>query len=163
MWVFNIILAQSASLSISNIAKPVQIFYVIFRIMENWRIDMILLCLKWFCSIENLIEWLNSRKAYKKQTLILLEKYLERKSERPGKIFPIQMEREKLDIFHLPRKEESWKVFPKIGIFGFGSKFIDANVVNRNTNRKSQHQPCPDVWFCCHDQLLFGREEGRRL
>ena len=114
MWVFNIILAQSASLSISNIAKPVQIFYVIFRIMENWRIDMILLCLKWFCSIENLIEWLNSRKAYKKQTLILLEKYLERKSERPGKIFLIQMEREKLDIFHLPRKEESWKVFPKI-------------------------------------------------
>ena len=114
MWVFNIILAQSASLSISNIAKPVQIFYVIFRIMENWRIDMILLCLKWFCRIENLIEWLNSRKAYKKQTLILLEKYLERKSERPGKIFPIQMEREKLDIFHLPRKEESWKVFPKI-------------------------------------------------
>ena len=114
MWVFNIILAQSASLSISNIAKPVQIFYVIFRIMENWRIDMILLCLKWFCFIENIIEWLNSRKAYKKQTLILLEKYLERKSERPGKIFPIQMEREKLDIFHLPRKEESWKVFPKI-------------------------------------------------
>ena len=46
--------------------------------------------------------------------LILLKKYLERKSERPGKIFPIQMEREKLDIFHLPRKEESWKVFPKI-------------------------------------------------
>ena len=44
----------------------------------------------------------------------MLEKYLERKSERPGKIFPIQMEREKLDIFHLPRKEESWKVFPKI-------------------------------------------------
>ena len=99
MWVFNIILAQSASLSISNIAKPVQIFYVIFRIMENWRIDMILLCLKWFCSIENLIEWLNSRKAYKKQTLILLEKYLERKSERPGKIFPIQMEREKIGYF----------------------------------------------------------------
>ena len=60
------------------------------------------------------MEWLNSQKAYKKQTLILLEKYLERKSERPGKIFPIQMEREKLDIFHLPRKEESWKVFPKI-------------------------------------------------
>ena len=136
MWVFNIILAQSASLSISNIAKPVQIFYVIFRIMENWRIDMILLCLKWFCSIENLIEWLNSRKAYKKQTLILLEKYLERKSERPGKIFPIQMEREKLDIFHLPRKEESWKVFPKIleRIMPWLKAFLGGNTTNKFEN-----------------------------
>ena len=30
---------------------------------------MILLCLKRFCYIEKLIEWQNSRKAYKKQTL----------------------------------------------------------------------------------------------
>ena len=37
--------------------------------MENWRFDMILLCLKWFCYIEKLIEWQNSRKAYKKQAL----------------------------------------------------------------------------------------------
>ena len=41
----------------------------LFRITENWRIDMILLFLKWFCFIENLIEWQNSQKAYKKQTL----------------------------------------------------------------------------------------------
>ena len=39
--------------------------------MENWRFDMILLFLKWFCFIENLIEWQNSRKTYKKQTLTL--------------------------------------------------------------------------------------------
>ena len=32
---------------------------------------MILLFLKWFCFIENLIEWQNSQKAYKKQTLEL--------------------------------------------------------------------------------------------
>ena len=44
---------------------------IVFRIMKNWRFDMILLCLKCFCYIENLIEWQNSRKAYKKQTLIL--------------------------------------------------------------------------------------------
>ena len=31
----------------------------------------------------------------------MLEKYLERKSERPGKIFPIQMEREKIGYFPL--------------------------------------------------------------
>ena len=37
--------------------------------MKNWRIDMILLFLKWIYFIENLIEWQNSKKAYKKQTL----------------------------------------------------------------------------------------------
>ena len=31
--------------------------------------------------------------------LILQKKYLERKSERPGNIFPIQMEREKIGYF----------------------------------------------------------------
>ena len=43
---------------------------ILFRIMKNWRFDMILLCLKWFCYIEKLIEWQNSRKAYEKQTLV---------------------------------------------------------------------------------------------
>ena len=38
---------------------------ILFRIMENWRFDIILLCLKWFCYIEKLIEWQNWRKAYK--------------------------------------------------------------------------------------------------
>ena len=47
---------------------------ILFRIMENWRFDMNLLCLKWFCFIENLIEWQNSWKAYKKQTLHTLWK-----------------------------------------------------------------------------------------
>ena len=37
--------------------------------MKNWGFDMILLLLKRFCFIENLIEWQNSQKAYKKQTL----------------------------------------------------------------------------------------------
>ena len=50
---------------------------ILFRIMENWRFDMNLLCLKWFCFIENLIEWQNSWKAYKKQTLILYFKILQ--------------------------------------------------------------------------------------
>ena len=43
---------------------------ILFWIMENWRFDIIFLCLKWFCFIEKLIEWQNSQKAYKKQTLI---------------------------------------------------------------------------------------------
>ena len=42
---------------------------ILFKMMKNWRFDMILLFLKWFCFIENLIEWQNSQKAYKKQTL----------------------------------------------------------------------------------------------
>ena len=29
-----------------------------------------MICLKWFCYIEKIIEWQNSRKAYKKQTLV---------------------------------------------------------------------------------------------
>ena len=45
---------------------------ILFRITENWRFDMILPFLKWFCFIENLIEWQNSQKAYKKQTLICI-------------------------------------------------------------------------------------------
>ena len=45
---------------------------ILFRITENWRFDMLLLCLKWFCYIEKItIEWQNSRKAYKKQTLMM--------------------------------------------------------------------------------------------
>ena len=42
---------------------------ILFRIIKNWRFEKILQCLKWFCYIENLIEWQNLRKAYKKQTL----------------------------------------------------------------------------------------------
>ena len=49
---------------------------ILFRITENWRFDMILLFLKWFCFIENLIEWQNSQKAYKKQTLVIFPKIL---------------------------------------------------------------------------------------
>ena len=38
-----------------------------FRMRKNWRFDMILLRLKWFCYIEKLIEWQFSQKAYKKK------------------------------------------------------------------------------------------------
>ena len=40
---------------------------ILFRVMEKWRFDMILLRLKWFCYIEKLIEWQFSQKAYKKK------------------------------------------------------------------------------------------------
>ena len=58
------------------VAKSYQMFQnqykfsmIIFIITENWRIDKISLRLKLFCFIEKLIEWQNSRRAYKKQTL----------------------------------------------------------------------------------------------
>ena len=43
---------------------------ILFKMIKNWRFDMILQFLKWFCFIEILIEWHNSQKAYKKQTLV---------------------------------------------------------------------------------------------
>ena len=43
---------------------------ILFRMMKNWRFDMISLRLILFYYIEKLIEWQNSQKAYKKQTLI---------------------------------------------------------------------------------------------
>ena len=48
-----------------------KISMIAFRIMKNWRFDKILLCLKWFCYTDKLIEWQNWWKAYKKQTLVL--------------------------------------------------------------------------------------------
>ena len=60
---------------------------ILFRIKENWRFDMNLLFLKWFCFIENLIKWQNSWKAYKKQTLTQIKSMIESFSDTSTSIF----------------------------------------------------------------------------